>query len=414
MRCAWFHPFSGIAGDMALGSLIDAGADADEVRRVLDCLDVPDWELQVDDVLRGGIGGTKVRVRFAPSTVVRTAASIDALLAESALPDRVKDRSRAVFAALAAAEAHLHRSDVAHVHFHEVGGLDAIIDIVGTCAALEALAIDVVASAPVVTGTGMVRAAHGVIPNPAPAVVELLSGAPTVGVDETVELATPTGAAILAALVDSWGPMPAMRVTAQGFGAGSRDLGSRPNLTQVVIGELDDSALQPGQPVVLLATNVDDVTGEVLAHTVEALLAAGAHDAWLTPVVMKKGRPGHVVSALADVAIAEGVRRVLVAETGSLGVRAQRLERWPEPRHFDTIETDEGTATIKVSEHRAKVEHDDAARIASSRHAPLREVQAELEAAWRHGHVHPHDHDHGETEAHRHGWHEEGPSDPVA
>lgn len=426
MRCAWFHPFSGIAGDMALGSLIDAGADPDQVRHILAGLDVTGWRLEVTDVLRGGIGGAKAHVETAPSTVVRTAASIDALLAGSSLPDRVVDRARLVFAALARAEGHLHRTDTAHVHFHEVGALDAIVDIVGTCAALEVLGVDTVASAPVTTGTGMVRAAHGMIPNPAPAVVELLADAPTVGVDERVELTTPTGAAILAALVDQWGPMPPMRITAQGFGAGTNELAHRPNLTQVVIGELDDSALDPGQPVILLETNLDDVTGEVLAHTVAALLDAGAHDAWLTPVVMKKGRPGHVMHALADVAVAEQVRRVLVAETGSLGVRGQRLERWTEARQVTAVTGPSGSGRVKVSRSRVKAEFDDAVGLATAHRRPLRQVQAELEAAWRqgvdeHGHGHPHDRDHGHGHAHDHGrdhdhdrgWSTEGPADPV-
>ncbi len=423
MRGAWFHPFSGIAGDMALGSLIDAGADADEIRTMLSALDVPGWELRVEEVLRGGIGGTKAHVQVAQTTVVRTAASIDGLIAQAPLPKRVRDRARLIFAALARAEGHLHRTDVAQVHFHEVGSTDAIVDVVGTCAALEVLDVDVVTSATVTTGTGMVRAAHGIIPNPSPAVVELLTDAPTRGVDETVELTTPTGAAILAGLVSAWGPLPAMHIAAHGFGAGTRDLDGRPNLTQVVVGNLDAGALDAGQPVVLLETNVDDVTGEVLAHAVAALMDVGAHDAWLSPVVMKKGRPGHVVHALADVAVADAVRRVMVAETGSLGVRGHRLERWPEPRHTEVLDTDDGEVRLKVGPVRAKVEYEDAARVAVERRLPLRSVQRALEDAWRQDRdAGPgagddagdelgsgHEHHHGRPD-----WTEEGPADPVA
>ncbi|MBS1848441.1 MAG: nickel pincer cofactor biosynthesis protein LarC [Actinobacteria bacterium] len=434
MTTAWFHPFSGIAGDMAFGALVDAGAELDAVVEILGALGLDGWRVEAEPVLRGGIAGTKIHVHVAPTSVVRTAASIDALVAAAPLPDRVRDRARLVFAALAAAEGHLHRSEPAQVHFHEVGGTDAIIDVVGTCAALEVLDVDRVVCATVVTGTGMVRAAHGIIPNPAPATVQLLSGAPTRGIDVAVELTTPTGAAILAALVEQWGPMPEMTVTAHGFGAGTRELDGRPNLTQVVIGTPDSATLDPGQPVILLETNVDDVTGEVLAHAVAALLDAGAHDAWLTPVMMKKGRPGYIVHALADLAVADEVRRTLVGETGSFGVRGQRLERWPEARHGDEVDTPDGIAHVKVSRARAKVEFDDAARIAQARHAPLRAVIAELEAAWRrnadpdivpvhahthgdhsheahdHGHNHPHDHPHDHTSD----WTEEGPSDPVA
>ncbi len=431
MRVAWFHPFSGIAGDMALGSLFDAGADVDRVRGILAGLDLDGWDLETEPTLRSGIAGTRVHVRVRESSVVRTAASIDALIATADLPERVRDRARLVFAALARAEGRLHRAEPARVHFHEVGGIDAIVDVVGTCAALEVLGVDRVVSAPVVTGTGMVRAAHGIIPNPSPAVVALLAGAPTRGIDVAVELTTPTGAALLAALVDQWGPLPPVRIDAQGFGAGTNELPGRPNLTQVVIGEADPAGLVEGQPVVELATNLDDVTGEVLAHTVAELIRAGAHDAWLTPVVMKKGRPGHVLHALADVADAEAVRRAMVAETGSLGVRAQRLERWPEHRRVDEVDAPVGPGRVKVSAHRAKAEFDDAARLAAERRLPLRQVQADLEAAWRrnadpeapiadhdhdhgghdHGHGHAHDHGHGPDEA---GWYEEGPADPVA
>lgn len=426
MTVAWFHPFSGIAGDMALGSLVDAGAEFAEVRAMLSTLTLPGWEVSAEDVLRGGIAGTKIHVRVEASSVVRTAASIDALVAAAPLPDRVRDRARLIFAALARAEGRLHRSDPAQVHFHEVGSIDAIIDVVGTCAALEILGVDRVVSAPVATGTGMVRAAHGIIPNPSPAVVELLSGAPTRGVDVPVELTTPTGAAILAALVDVWGPLPALTIASQGFGAGTSEIPDRPNLTQVVIGDADAATLVEGQPVVLLETNVDDVTGEVLAHTVASLLAAGAHDAWLTPVLMKKGRPGHVVHALADVAVADAVRRILVAETGSLGVRGQRLERWPEARTLESVDSDAGVGQVKVSAHGIKAEFDDAARLAEQRRLPLREVQAALEEAWRrnteavpHAHDHSPGHPHSHLHPHPHeplqsSWSEEDPADPVA
>src|SRR5690606_11833871 len=225
-------------------------------------------------------------------------------------PDRVRGRARAVFAALAEAEGHLHRQPVEQVHFHEVGAIDAIVDIVGTCAALEVLGVDEVASSPVANGLGTIRAAHGILPNPPPAVVELLRGAPTYGLDLPYELTTPTGAAIVAALAVEWGPMPPMQVDCAGFGAGTRELDDRPNLVQVVIGERIDS-LHRGQPVVLLETNVDDATGEVLASAVAALLDAGAHDAWITPMVMKKGRPAHIVSALVDSALVDQVAAVM-------------------------------------------------------------------------------------------------------
>jgi uncharacterized protein (TIGR00299 family) protein len=389
MTTAWFHCFSGVAGDMALGALIDAGAEVGEVRDLLGRLPVSGWELEVEPVLRGGIAGTKVHVHAHDTTVVRTAAHIQGMVAEARLPERVERRAAAVFDALAQAEGRLHRRPPDQVHFHEVGGIDAIVDVVGTCAALELLEVDTVACSPVAVGLGMVRAAHGVIPNPAPAVVELLAGIPTRGVDLAVELTTPTGAALVAALASEFGPLPPMTVVATGFGAGSRELQDRPNLTQVVLGEptaltaaSGARASSDGQPVVLLEANVDDVTGEVLAHTVQALVDAGAHDAWITPILMKKGRPAHTVAVLADVSLVAQLTAVLGSETGTLGVRAHQIERWTLPRHIERVVVDELSVRVKVSPGRVKAEYDDAARVASITGRPLREVAAEAERRW--------------------------------
>ena len=426
MTIAWFHCFSGIAGDMALGSLVDAGADLDEVKELLGRLRVTDWKLEAEPVLRGGIAGTKVHVHATDSTVVRTASHIQGLVAEARLPERVQQRAAAVFEALAQAEGRLHGRPPDQVHFHEVGGIDAIVDIVGTCAALEVLGIDTITSSPVAVGLGMVRAAHGIIPNPAPAVVELLTGIPTKGVDLSVELTTPTGAALVAALASGFGPIPAMTVTASGFGAGTKELANRPNVTQVVIGEAADEPATDGQPVVLLEANVDDVTGEVLGHAIGEVLSAGAHDAWITPIVMKKGRPAHTVHALVDPALVPQVMAVLAAETGSLGVRGHRLERWPFPRHYERVVVDDLSVRVKVSPGRAKAEFDDAARVAERTGRPVREVIAEAERRWTehelstgsplhaveeidgpgptsvHDH-HDHDHDHHDHPSHDHG-----------
>jgi uncharacterized protein (TIGR00299 family) protein len=269
------------------------------------------------------------------------------------------------------------------VHFHEVGSHDAIVDVVGTAAALEVLGIDEVTASPVATGMGTVRSAHGFLPNPAPAVVRLLEGIPTWGRDVPVELTTPTGAAILAANARRFGPMPPMRIAASGFGAGKRELDGLPNCTQVVVGRSLVSVEPEGQPVMVLDTNVDDATGEVLAHAVEAVLAAGAHDAWITPVVMKKGRPGYTVSALVDLALSGTVRAVLMAETGSLGVRATTLERWPSTRAMDEVSVEGAPVGVKVSPGRVKPEYADAARVASATGIPLREVLYRAETAWR-------------------------------
>jgi uncharacterized protein (TIGR00299 family) protein len=381
---AWFHCFAGIAGDMALASLLDAGADVDEVVALLERLPLTGWQLSVEPVLRAGVAASRVDVRASDDGVVRTYAHISGLIDEARLPERVRQRAQATFAALAQAEGRLHRRPPEQVHFHEVGGIDAIVDVVGTCSALEVLGVDEVRASPVATGMGMVRTAHGVLPNPAPAVVELLQGVPTYGREVGVELTTPTGAALLAATASSFGPLPAMTIAATGFGAGARDLDGLPNCTQVVLGTAETETQDvPGQPVALVEVNVDDVTGEVLAQTVAALLDAGAHDAWLTPIVMKKGRPAHTVSALADPALAEQIAKVLMHETGSLGVRRTQLDRWPAARIPGEVEVGGVPIRVKVSAGRVKIEHDDAARAARRTGLPLREVVSRAEEAWR-------------------------------
>jgi len=385
---AWFHCFSGISGDMALGSLLDAGADLDEVLGLLRRLKVAGWSIEPEPVLRAGLAATQAGVRIHDDQVHRTFSAIEALLAEAALPARVHERSLAAFLGLAEVEGVLHRRPPAQVHFHEVGSLDAIVDVVGTCAALEVLGVDEVRASAVATGTGMVRAAHGLLPNPAPATVALLAraGAPTLGRNTTVELTTPTGAALLAALVPpgGFGPLPALVPTAVGYGAGTRQIDGTPNVTQVVLGTPEEERpVLEGQPLAVVEANVDDATGEALGHALGALLEAGAADAWITPVTMKKGRPGHVVSALCDPALAAQVAAVMAAETGSLGVRSTRVERLAAERRFDQVDVGGVAVRVKVSPGRVKAEFDDAARAARVLGRPAREIVQLAEEAWR-------------------------------
>jgi hypothetical protein len=379
---AWFHCFAGIAGDMALGSLLDAGADLTDVLAILERLPLRGWSLRAEPVLRAGIAATRAVVETTDDVVVRTHAHIVGLVQEARLPDRVTQRALATFAALAEVEGRLHRRAPGQVHFHEVGSHDTVIDVVGTAAALEVLGVDDIVASPVATGMGTVRSAHGFLPNPAPAVVGLLRGIPTWGRDLAVELTTPTGAAILAAMASRFGPLPPMRIAATGFGAGAHEIDGLPNCTQVVVGE-SLAEFRAGQPVMLLETNLDDATGEVIAHAVETVLAAGAYDAWITPVLMKKGRPGHTVSVLVDPALTEAVRSTLQAETGSLGVRGVLLERWPAARLMDQVEMEGAPMGVKISPGRVKVEQRDAARAASRSGLPLREVLYRAETIWR-------------------------------
>lgn len=382
---AWFHCFAGVAGDMALGALLDAGADLHEVTALVRRLPVDGWTLDAEPVLRGGIAATHAVVGTEETHHHRTWRDVRALLDGAGLPDRVHRRATAAFALLARAEGALHRMPADDVHFHEVGALDALVDVVGTCAALEVLGVDEVRCSPVAVGRGTVTAAHGTLPNPAPAVLRLLAevGAPVHGVDTPVELTTPTGAALVASLATGFGPLPDLTLVAAGYGAGTADRDGAVNATQVVVGRAAGGGLAgDGHPVVVLETTVDDATGEVLAAAVPALLAAGAQDAWVTPVVMKKGRPGHVVAALADEPRAAAVAEALRAATGSLGVRAAAHRRWPATRAEATVEVAGHPVRLKVSPVRVKAEHDDVASAAAATGLSVPEVAARAEAAW--------------------------------
>ncbi|MBM37399.1 MAG: TIGR00299 family protein [Acidimicrobiaceae bacterium] len=295
----------------------------------------------------------------------------------------MKSRSLAVFETLAVAEGKVHGVPPEEVHFHEVGALDAIVDIVGSCAALESLNIDEIASGPVAVGVGTISAAHGVLPNPPPAVVNLLAGVPTVGVDVDLELTTPTGAAIIKALATTVGPMPDMTIHSSGYGAGTKDLSDRANVTQVIVGTTTPATTSDSdstETVVELATNVDDVTGEQLGHAITQLMDAGALDAWVTPIVMKKGRPAHTLSALAHPADAGRLAAVVMSSTGSLGVRTRQLDRVVADRITVTVSVDGHDIDVKVSDVRVKAEFDHVAAAAEALGLPIREVAARAEA----------------------------------
>jgi len=382
-RIAWFNCQAGVAGDMTMAALVDAGADTDVVASMIGGLGVDGYALMFEKVQRCGVAATWANVvvhdhhndsGHVPHRPVR---DILALLDAAELPDRVRRRARAVFVRLGEIEGAIHGVDATEVELHEVGALDSIVDVVGVCAALEALDIDEVWCSPIAVGHGSIRSAHGVIPNPAPATLALLTeaGVPTVGLDTTLEVSTPTGAALMTTLATGFGPLPAMAGSAVGYGAGTADTPERANVVQVVTGRAsnghDDS---DGTPVALLEANVDDVTGEVLAHAIGRLLAAGAHDAWITPIVMKKGRPAHTVSALCDPAAVASIRAVLVSETGTLGVRMSTLSRWPQRRDETSVDVDGHRIRVKIAAHRVKVEFDDAAAAADVLGLPVRIV----------------------------------------
>jgi uncharacterized protein (TIGR00299 family) protein len=322
---AWFQCEAGAAGDMLLGALVDAGAPLDDVRTAVDAVGVEPVRITVEPVERGGLAATRAQVHVPETRVVRTWANIRGLLEDAdGLAEDVRARALAVFERLARAEATVHRTTPDQVHFHEVGALDAIADVVGVCAALHALDVRKAAASAVALGQGMTRSTHGLIPVPAPAVLELLrdAGAPVHSGDEPYELCTPTGAALLAATVTRWGGLPYGRVLAVGSGAGSRDLDRVPNILRVVV--LDTAVDDPEagtDRATVLETNVDDLDPRLWPAVLVRLLEAGAADAWLTPIVMKKGRPAYTLSVLCPTSGVEAVRAVVFAETSAIGVR---------------------------------------------------------------------------------------------
>ena len=405
-RCAWFHCFAGTAGDMTLGALIDAGADPGEVVAALNGLGLDGWAVTFEAVTRCTLRATHAVVvtehehehehghghehdhehHHAHHHEHRPYREIRALLDRADLPPRVRTRAQATFRLLAEVEGRMHGVDPDEVELHEVGSLDAIVDIVGVCAALESLGIGRIACSPITTGMGTVGAAHGRIPHPAPAVVEMLArrGAPMIGIDSTMELATPTGVALMCALADTFGPLPAMAITAAGYGAGSADPRDRPNVVQVLIGT-ENAASRPAhsavEPMAIAEANVDDATGEELAHAVGELLAAGANDAWISPIVMKKGRPASTVHLLAPIEQITELGELLGRMTGSIGWRWWPVQRHAQQRSEVTVDVGGHVVRVKRTVQGVKAEFDDAARVAAATGTTLRAVSRAAERA---------------------------------
>ncbi len=391
MKTVWFNCCAGVAGDMLLASLIDAGADQLDVMDAWGALGVGGYAATWERVQRCGVGAlwTNIAVHAEhddhgdAAHTHRPAREVLALIAAAPLPAWVGEAATRVYRALAEVEGRVHGIHPDDVELHEVGALDSILDVVGVCAALHSLGIEHIAYSPVAVGHGTVDTAHGRLPNPVPAVSLLLAdaGASVIGIDTAMELSTPTGVALITAL-GACGPMPPMTVAATGFGAGTANPPGRPNVVQAVVGTTVDLTTidATGRPAILVEVNIDDVTGEVVAHTIAQLLAAGAHDAWATPIIMKKGRPAHTVSALCDDASFAQVRTVMVRETGSLGVRASATARWPQRREERTVDIDGHLVRVKVGEHRVKAEFDDALAAATALGRPVRDIIAAAES----------------------------------
>jgi uncharacterized protein (TIGR00299 family) protein len=379
-KILFFDAFSGAAGDMTIAALLDLGVPLSVVERAVGALPLKGFHLHRGHAHRSGIVATTFDVHVESPQPERTYASIDTMLGGAATLDaRTRDLARRIFRRLGEAEAAVHKMALAEVHFHEVGAVDAIVDIVGAAASLAYLGAEVV-GAPLPMGRGFVKARHGVLPLPPPATVECLRGVPTYGVDLDAELVTPTGAAILATVAARFERWPSFAPERVGFGAGQRELGDRPNLLRLVLGA-PTLAADERAPYVVLEANVDDLTGELAAHAIAALLAAGAVDAWATPIVMKKGRPALTVSALAPAARADLVAAALLEQTTTIGLRRIPVTRTERPRRTVTVETPFGPIAVKVSEGpygppQMKPEFDQCAAAAQAHGVPVREVLA--------------------------------------
>jgi len=382
---AYFDCFAGVAGDMVLGALLDAGGSAEALRAGLAGVPVDPFELEVTGVERGGIGATHVRVRARRSPVIRTWAYLRGALGEADLPAPVRERSLAVFGRLAEAEAQIHRKPVDQIHFHEVGAVDAVVDIVGSALLLHELGITEVWASAVATGTGLARSEHGVLPVPAPAVLELLRGVPIYSGGVAAELTTPTGAAILAATADRFTELPPMRVAAVGYGAGSRQHDELPNLLRVVLGERTEAGAA-GDSGLVLEANLDDMNPELAPWVLDRLFEAGAADVWFTPIHMKRGRPGFTLSVLCAPGTGAAVRELLWRETSTIGVRGLPVRKWMLERRVIAVGVPGGKVRVKLGLDGGRVvnvapEYADCARLAGETGRPLKDVMARAQAA---------------------------------
>ncbi|MFW3169803.1 nickel pincer cofactor biosynthesis protein LarC [Geodermatophilus sp. CPCC 206100] len=379
----WLDLAAGASGDLLLGALVDAGVPLDVPAAAVAALPVESVRLVPEQVSRHGLGATRVHVQAPPSTEHRTWADVRALLTAADLAPAVQDGALAVFERLARAEGRVHRVAPEEVHFHEVGALDALADVVGVVAAFEHLRLDRLTASPVALGSGSARSAHGVVPVPAPAVLELLAGVPVHAGPVPAEACTPTGAALLATRVEEWTTLPPMRVQRVGVGAGARDPEQLPNVVRLVLGEAERPA--PASPVVL-AANVDDLDPRVWPGVLEALLAAGASDAWLTPVLMKKGRPAHTLSALCPPHAVAAVQRAVFATTSTIGLRTTPVGKVELARSAASVEVLGGRVGVKLAVLEGRlvnvsVEYDDVAALAAELALPVKEVLRAATAA---------------------------------
>ena len=345
MRIAYLDCMSGISGDMTLAALLDLGVELEPIQAAIDSLGLPSCRLRVEEVKRYGFRATNLTVQHEPEHAHRHLHHITAMIKESQLTPRQQQLATDIFTNLATAEAKVHGSTLEKVHFHEVGAVDSIADIVGVAVGFDQLGVDRVTCSPIPTGTGFVQIAHGRVSIPAPATAELLTGIPLAPSEVEAELTTPTGAAIVATLAAEFGPLPAMTMEAIGFGAGDRELESQANVLRIVVGTVADSS--HADRIMILESNLDDTTAEIIGHTMERLLEAGALDAYGTPIYMKKNRPATKLTVLCPAARQADMETILFRETGTLGIRRWLADRTTLQREPCRVQTSWGEVSGK-------------------------------------------------------------------
>ncbi len=384
MKIAYFDCFSGISGDMLLGALVDAGCEPAHLEAELRRLPITDWKLSAQKVSRGAVTATQVKVETSEHHHHRSLGTILDLIDKAPFPPPVADRARRIFRRLGEAEARVHNVPVEKVHFHEVGAVDAIVDIVGACIGFHRLGVDEFACSPLNVGGGRVETQHGTLPVPAPATAELLRGAPSYSTGIGRELVTPTGAAIVSTLATQFGPLPPMTVSAIGYGAGTAQLAEQPNVLRIFVGEAAPRAasVRGEDTVTVIEANLDDMNPQIYGYFVERALQSGALDVFATPVQMKKNRPGQLLTVLCAPEAADRLVDLIFRETTTIGVRTYTARRRTLERESVPINTPLGVVRMKVSRLNGHIlnaapEYEDCQRLAAERGVPLKQVLAE-------------------------------------
>lgn len=393
MRQAYLDGSSGISGDMFLAVILDAGLEPGRLLEEFKKLPLGPYEFKHTRAMRGGLVGTRVEIHVPGHQHARGLPEIDALLEKAALPERAKAQARRAFTRLAEVEGKLHNKPPEKIHFHEVGAVDAILDIVGTCVGLELLEISELVCSPLNVGGGRVEAAHGTLPVPAPATAELLKDIPIYSSGVEAELVTPTGAALVSTLAASFGPLPAMKVERIGYGAGEKEIHGHPNLARLFVGErIDALHAQPSLPgeevVSVIEANVDDMSPQLYAYFAERALAVGALDVACSAIQMKKNRPGLLISILSTREHTDALAQLLFEQTTTIGVRIYEARRKVLERESVCVETAFGAVTVKVARQNGRVlnvapEYEDCQRLAAEKSVPLKEVILAAQLAYR-------------------------------